>query len=179
MMTRPWLLAGAFVGVVATGVVVSNIYGYGARWSIAGVVAFGVLGWLVSRRCTHRYATLLPPVRDGNPERDHARWYCDRCGRTWDAGFEATTRPRVIYNGFDEQKAVQAAIRADANDKQRRRLATQRGAGAGVAVARPRQPKHATVNRPGPRALEHVLEHRAVGFGDDARPLVTARRGRK
>jgi len=48
------------------------------------------------------HATLLPPVRGGGPDRDHARWYCDRCGKTWDSGLESSTRPRVIYDGFDE-----------------------------------------------------------------------------
>jgi len=184
MMNRPWLLAGAVVGVAAIGVAASNesnVLG-GTPGILAALLATGVLAGLASRRCTHRYATLLPPVRDGNPERDHARWYCDRCGRTWDAGFESTTRPRLIYNGFDEQKAVQAAIRADANDKQRRRLATQRGAGAAAGMNRQRQPKPAPVSRPGPRPLEHKREHmldqRAVGFRDDARPSVAARRAR-
>ena len=62
-------------------------------------------------------------MRGGGPDRDHARWYCDRCGKTWDSGLEPSTRPRVIYDGYDEHKAVRAAARADSRDKQRRRLA--------------------------------------------------------
>ena len=170
MGTKTWLLAGAFVGVVASGTAVWN----GAPWGIATLIASAAILWLISRQCTHRYATLLPPVPDSGPERDHARWYCDRCGRTWDSGLQATTRPRVIYNGYDEQKAVQAALRADTLDKQRRRLATERG-----GMSRPRVAKPAAASRPGPRPLEHVLEQRAVGYGDDARPFVAASRDRK
>jgi hypothetical protein len=96
------------------------------RWGVAGFAGAALIGWLLSFRCTHRYATLLPPVRDGGPERDHARWYCDRCGATWDSKLEPSTRPRVIYEGYDERKAVLAAERADSLDKQRRRLATKR-----------------------------------------------------
>jgi hypothetical protein len=153
MLAHPWLLSSAFV---------------------AAVLAVGALGLVISRRCTHRYATLLPPVRSAGPDRDHARWYCDRCGRTWDADFESTTHPRVIYEGHDEQQAMHAAIRADAFDKRRRQLASQRG---DAGSKRRRISKPATVTRIGPKPIEHVLEQRAVGT-NDARPFVAARRAR-
>ena len=157
MLAHPWLLTGAVT---------------------AALLAVGALGLVISRRCTHRHATLLPPVRNAGPDRDHARWYCDRCGRTWDADLESTTHPRVIYQGHDEQKAVDAAIRADAFDKRRRQLATQR---ADTRPSRSRPSKPASITRIGPkpveRPLEHVLEQRAVGT-DDARPFVAARRKR-
>ena len=168
MRTHPWLLAGGVVGLVAAAVTVSQW----SRWGVVALGAAGALGFLLTFRCTHRYATLLPPVRGGGPDRDHARWYCDRCGKTWDSRLEPSTRPRVIYDGYDEQKAVRAAARADALDKQRRRLATKRGGG------RQRPSRPATVPRPGPRPVEAVLEQRAVGYGDHetARPFAAARR---
>ena len=142
-------------------------------WAVVGVAAVTFL-FLALGRCSHRHATLQPPVRGAGPDRDHARWYCDRCGRTWDAGMESSTRPRVIYAGYDEHKAVKSAVRADALDKQRRRLATKRG-GSGHRPARP-----VTVARRGPRPLETVLDQRAVGFTehDSARPFAAMRRAR-
>ena len=67
-------------------------------------------------RVAARIGTPRCCLRSGaaGPDRDHARWYCDRCGRTWDAAFESATRPRVISTGHDEAKAVKAAARADA-----------------------------------------------------------------
>jgi transposase-like protein len=168
MRTHPWLLIGGSIGVLATAVTI----GQWTRWGVVALVAMAVLGWLLTFRCTHRYATLLPPVRDGGPDRDHARWYCDRCGKTWDSGLASSTRPRVIYSGHDEQKAVLAAARADSLDKQRRRIATKRTSGA-KRTSRP-----APASRPGPRPVEAVLEQRAVGFDDheSARPFAAVRR---
>jgi len=168
MRTHPWLLAGGFVGLLAAALTVSQW----SLWGVIALVAAGILGGLLSFRCTHRHATLLPPVRGGGPDRDHARWYCDRCGKTWDSGLEPSTRPRVIYDGYDEHKAVRAAARADALDKQRRRLATKRGS------SRPRPSRPSPVSRPGPRPVEAVLEQRAVGYADHepARSFATARR---
>ena len=168
MQTRPWLLAATFVGLVASGVALT----YAGRWGLAALVLLALVVLALTRRCSHKFATLLPPVRDGGPERDHARWYCDRCGHTWDAGLESNTRPRVIYDGYDENKAVRAAARAEALDKQRRRLATKRG------TTRQRTVKPAIAGRPGPRPLQNMLEQRAVGFSDDARSYVAARRAR-
>jgi hypothetical protein len=169
MRTHPWLLAGGFIGLLVAVFTVSQW----SRWGVVALVAAGILGWLVSFRCTHRHATLLPPVRGGGPDRDHARWYCDRCGKTWDSGLEPSTRPRVIYDGYDENKAVRAAARADSLDKQRRRLATKRG-----GSNRPRPARPAPVSRPGPRPGQAVLEQRAVRYADrePARPFATARR---
>jgi hypothetical protein len=169
MRTRPWLQAAAFIGLLAGSVALS----YAGRWGLAALVLAALAAFVLSRRCTHRFATLLPPVRDAGPERDHARWYCDRCGHTWDAGLESNTRPRVIFDGYDENKAVRAAARAEALDKQRRRLATKRG------TTRQRPVKPASAARPGPRRLQTMLEQRAVGFADDARPYVAARRARE
>lgn len=154
MRTHPWLSAVSFVGVLGAGITLTQW----TRWGLVALIATVTLGWLLSFRCSHRYATLQPPVHGAGPERDHARWYCDRCGKTWDSGLEPSTRPRVIYNGYDENKAVKAAARADALDKQRRRLATKRGGNR----QRPVRPAVAAASRnstrPGPRPLEVVLE---------------------
>jgi hypothetical protein len=80
IMTRPWLLAATLIGAVASGTAISN----GAAWGIVPLLAFGTVAVLMSR-CPHEDATLLPSVRNAGPDRDHARWYCDRCGRTWNA----------------------------------------------------------------------------------------------
>ena len=122
MRAHPWIVLGAFAGMLAAAITVSQW----TRWGVVGVIGLSLLAWMLSFRCTHRYATLLPPVRDAGPDRDHARWYCDRCGATWDSKLEPSTRPRVIYEGYDESKAVLAAERAESLDKQRRRLATKR-----------------------------------------------------
>ena len=141
-------------------------------WTLIGVIAVVAVAVSVTllRRCSHRYATLQPPVRGGGPDRDHARWYCDRCGRTWDAGLESSTRPRVVFEGYDENKAVRAAVRAEALDKQRRRLANKRAGGSR------NRPRTVHVPRTGPRPLETVLEQRAVGFADDAARSFTSMR---
>ena len=168
MRARPWLFAAAFVVLVAAAAAVS----YWSRWGLAGIVVAAMAGLVLTRRCTHRYATLLPPVRDAGPDRDHARWYCDRCGRTWDAHLESTTHPRVIYTGYDEHKAVKAAARAEGLDKQRRRLADKR---AGGSRRRPMKPA-VVAQRTGPRPVETVLDQRAVG--DTTRTFSAVRTGR-
>ncbi|HXT68358.1 MAG TPA: hypothetical protein VN700_01275 [Vicinamibacterales bacterium] len=169
MRTHPWLLVGSIGVTLAAAIAVSQWSGPGG----AAIAAVAGLGWLLSVRCTHRHATLLPPVRGSGPDRDHARWYCDRCGKTWDSGLEPTTRPRVVFDGYDERKAMRASARADSLDKQRRRLATKRGGGSR------RRPAHAPVAaRSGPRPVEALLEQRAVNFTDHetARPFAAVRR---
>lgn len=140
-------------GVVLLTVAIAGLVMFPGAWSsrIAALAAGLLVVALMLRRCSHRNATLLPPVRGEGPDRDHARWYCDRCGATWDATLEPASRPRLIYNGYDESKAVRAAARADALEEQRRRLAVRRAgwdAPARQARTSPRQP--AT----GPRPIE-------------------------
>ena len=162
------VMTAAYIAALATGAFI----GWWTQWSVGAATAI-TLAWLVSRRCTHRYATLLPPVRGAGPDRDHARWYCDRCGRTWDAAFESATRPRVISTGYDEAKAVRAAARADALDKQRRRLSAKRSA------ARPRSTRPVPAPRTGPRPIAaSPVEPRVVAYTehDTARPFPSVRR---
>jgi hypothetical protein len=137
------LLALAIVGLVM----------FPEAWSsrVAAIAAGVLILVLMTRRCAHRHATLLPPVKGAGPDRDHARWYCDRCGVTWDATLEPVSRPRLIYNGYDESKAVRAAARADALEEQRRRLAVRR---AGWAAPPTRPDRPAATRASGPRPLE-------------------------
>ena len=78
-------------------------------------------------RCAHRGPlALLPPVTDTNGDRLPARWFCDRCGRTWTAEFEHDRKPVPKFVGFDEKKAARAAERAFLLEEQRRSIALQR-----------------------------------------------------
>ena len=120
------LLIAIAVGVVA------------APWLRFLVGAGSLLGAAVvvtMARCHHRHATLLPPVHGAGPDRDHARWYCDRCGHTWAATFVPETKPRLIYGGYDEHKALRSAARADALERDRRRLAVKRAGWAQTSAA--------------------------------------------
>lgn len=123
------------------------------RWTLA-LAFMGVGVILQASVCTHRHVTLLPAVKGAGADRDHARWYCHRCGRTWNAAVEANTRPRLIYGGHDETLAVRAAARADALERERRRLAAKR---AGWASGQIRQsPPSSRQTQTGPRRIEAV-----------------------
>ena len=123
------------------------------RWSLAlSLTAVAVL--VQASVCGHTHVTLLPAVHDAGPDRDHARWYCDRCGRTWAASFGTTTRPRLVYGGHDESLAVRAAARADALERERRRLAAKR-AGWASGPARHTPPSPRPLHR-GPQRLGSV-----------------------
>jgi hypothetical protein len=106
---------------------------------VAGALAISFIGWWtlpvgigvvaaawVGGHCWHRDVSLLPPVPGAEPERAYARWYCNACGATWAAGLESTTRPRTLHAGYDQDKAQQAAARADLLERERRRLAIER-----------------------------------------------------
>ena len=77
---------------------------------------------------------LLPPTTDDAGGRVPARWFCDRCGKSWAAAFDHEKRPTPKFTGYDPTKAVQAAKRADELAASRRSLAVKR---AGVESARP------------------------------------------
>jgi hypothetical protein len=123
------------------------------RWTLALVLtASGVV--LQASVCTHRHVTLQPAVRGAGPDRDHARWYCHRCGRSWNASVETNTKPRLTYGGHDETLAIRAAARADALERERRRLAVKR---AGWASGQVRQsPPSSSEALAGPRRIEAV-----------------------
>ena len=145
------VLVLAISAAVVSGTWLQMALGLGALVAVAGVIAM--------MQCHHRHATLLPPVHGAGPERDHARWYCDRCGHTWAAAFEPETRPRLIYGGYDERKAQRSAARADVLEKERRRLAVKR---AGWGQTSPAHSTQAVAGaRSGPRSLEVVPLRRA------------------
>ena len=146
-------MAGRFAfGVALLALAIAGLVMFPGTWSsrIAALAAGALILVIMTRRCAHRHPTLLPPVKGAGPDRDHARWYCDRCGVTWDATLEPVSRPRVIYNGYDESKAVSAAARADALEEQRRRLAVRR---AGWATP-PTRAQRASSRAAGPRPVE-------------------------
>jgi len=148
------------LGVVAVLVLALSAAVASGLWlqlSVALGALVAVAGAIVLMQCHHRHATLLPPVHGAGSDRDHARWYCDRCGHTWAATFEPETRPRLVFGGYDERKAQRSAARADVLEKERRRMAVKR-AGWGTQAA----PGHAAAgSRSGPRPLEVVQMRRA------------------
>ncbi len=101
-------------------------------WTLPLGLTVVAAAWL-GGRCWHRDVSLLPPVPGGGPDREYARWHCNGCGATWASGLESTTRPRVMYLGYDQAKAGQAAARADTLERERRRMAIER---AGLAKAK-------------------------------------------
>lgn len=115
------VIAGILVAIAA-GVAVAPWL----RFVVGAASLLGAVVVVVMARCHHRNATLLPPVHGAGPDRDHARWYCDRCGHTWPATFAHDTRPRLIYGGYESHKALRSAARADALERDRRRLAVKR-----------------------------------------------------
>jgi hypothetical protein len=94
--------------------------------------AIAVAGWRLVP-CRHPGPLgLLPPRHDGDAEVP-ARWFCDKCGRSWPAQFERDHHPIYRFAGYDPNKAKAAARRADELLRQQRALAVRR---AGLAVRR-------------------------------------------
>ena len=156
MRLHPLGMFAVFVLAVAAALV-SPLW---LRWLLAGGAVAAAAGLLLLRQCGHQHATLLPPVHGAGPERDHARWYCDRCGQTWAAGFAAETKPRVIYSGYDENKAQRSAARADTLERDRRRMAVKRAGWGQTAAAHAGSP---TRSGSGPRPIEVVQLRRRSG----------------
>ena len=114
------LLIVAVAGAVGLGLA-------GVSWlgvpAVAGVVTVMVL----LKACRHSGPlALLPPTTDFTGARQPARWYCDRCGKTWEAVFERSQTPIQRFTGYDEAKAVGAAKRASELADRRRALAVDR-----------------------------------------------------
>jgi hypothetical protein len=114
------LLILAVAGAVGLGVA-------GVSWmgvpAVGGVVALTA----ILKTCRHSGPlALLPPTTDFTGARQPARWYCDRCGKTWEAVFERSQTPVQRFTGYDEAKAVGAAKRAAELADRRRALALDR-----------------------------------------------------
>jgi hypothetical protein len=156
---------------IVIALVVGSIAGPWLRWIVGLASIAGAVALVVATRCDHRHATLLPPVHDAGPDRDHARWYCDRCGQTWPATFASDTKPRLIYRGYDEHKALGSSARADLLEKERRRLAVKRAGWARTPAAQaPAQAEQRSASRPleivpRPGRSAHTLSAAAGGTG--------------
>lgn len=85
-------------------------------------------------RCRHPHPALHPPTVDFQGRRHPPHWYCDDCGRTWDAVFNHDAVPVQRFTGYDQSKAVDAARRADQVERELRRLAASR---SGLVASRP------------------------------------------
>jgi hypothetical protein len=99
--------------------------------ALAGVAGVALLGgaWWMLARCRHRDRLgLLPPTTLADGTRLSARWYCDECGKTWNASFERDTAPVVKFTGYDQSKAP-AAARQAAELRERQQAAAVRRAG--------------------------------------------------
>ena len=106
------------IALIATGSAVLGILLGVALAPLVGAYAF---------RCHHPGPLgLLPPTTEADGTRLPARWFCDRCSRTWPAGFEHEHRPIPRYEGFDQSKAPEAARRADDLYKKTHAMALRR-----------------------------------------------------
>jgi hypothetical protein len=86
-------------------------------------------------RCHHNDRLgLLPPTTLADGSRLPARWYCDGCGKTWNAVFDRDTAPVVRFTGYDQSKAP-AAARHAADLRDRQQAAAVRRAGYAVRRA--------------------------------------------
>jgi hypothetical protein len=143
------------------------------RWTLVVIAALAVTA-LAARRCPHRHATLQPAIPGAGPDRDHARWYCDQCGHEWAAGISLDRKPRTVFEGYDEQKAMRGAARADAVERQRWRLASRR---AVAERRRERPPVPISPARSRPQAVG--FQPRAATFPEPAglKAFNSSRRG--
>lgn len=92
----------------------------------AGLAILIASAWRLSG-CRHPGRLgLMPPVRNPDGSRTVAQWYCDACGRSWPANLEQPRRIVQKFAGHDEQKASDAAQRADALAARRRQDAVAR-----------------------------------------------------
>lgn len=145
--------------------------------AVAGAVGLGLAGvtWLgvpavagvatvaaMVKTCRHPGPlALLPPITDFTGARQPARWYCDHCGKTWDAVFERSQTPVQRFTGYDETKAVGAAKRAAELADRRRALALDR---AGLRPQGKRSPKPAAAAKPAaePAAVVQIGQRRRL-----------------
>jgi hypothetical protein len=130
-----WVSAAA-VSVVAVVGAVGGVRGVVILAVVAGGAA---LAWRLSR-CSHSGPLgLQPPVTHPDGTRTPAMWFCDRCGKSWPAGFEQEAHVVRRFVGYDESKAAIAARRAEELSRQQRAMALKRaGYGAGRRARTPR-----------------------------------------
>jgi hypothetical protein len=117
--------------VIVVGVVSVVAVAFAAPVAVAAASGAALLGgaWWLTARCRHTgQLGLLPPTTMADGSRLPARWFCDSCGRTWDASFERDSVPVVKYSGYDQTKAPLAAKQA-ADLRERQQAAAVRRAG--------------------------------------------------
>ena len=126
----------------------------GGLWPLAGLGIVAVSGVCVALRCSHAGPLgLWPATVSDTGEPVPARWFCDRCGKSWPAGFDHGRPPVQKFTGYDESKAVRSALRASELETRQRSLALRR---AGFDQAEPRKSRisaavaHAAMNQPVP-----------------------------
>ena len=110
-------------------------------------------------RCRHSGPLgLLPPLHDETGALVPARWYCDRCGKSWPAVFERDQQPITRFAGYDESKAPAASRRADELARRQRALAMRR---AGIATGLSAERRAAA--RPDPAEIVPIAKSRRFG----------------
>jgi len=107
--------------------------------AVAGAALVGGAWWMVGR-CHHSDRLgLLPPTTLADGSRVPARWYCDGCGKTWDAAFDRDTAPVVKFSGYDQTKAPAAARQAaDLRERQQAAAVKRAGYVTRRAIGRPK-----------------------------------------
>jgi hypothetical protein len=131
-----WMSAAA-VSVLA---VAGAVAGPRAIVLLLALAGGAVLAWRLSR-CPHSGPLgLQPPVTNPDGTRTPAMWFCDRCGKSWPAGFHHEARVVTRFVGYDESKATGAAKRAEELSRQQRALALKRAGYGGARRARTTRP---------------------------------------
>ena len=149
------LLILAVAGAVGLGVA-------GVSWLGVPAVGAAVAVTLVMKTCRHPGPlALLPPTTDFTGVRQPARWYCDHCGKTWNAVFERSQTPVQRFTGYDEAKAVGAAKRAAELVDRRRALALDR-AGLRSPGKRSNRPAAASIAAAETAAVVHIGQRRRL-----------------
>ena len=140
-----WAIVVVSVGAMAA---------FGGLWPLAGLGVVALSGACVALRCSHSGPLgLWPATISDTGEPVPARWFCDRCGKSWPAGFDHGKPPVQKFTGYDESKAVRSAHRAMELEQRQRLLALRR---AGMEHQEPKKPRisaaiaHAAMNQPVP-----------------------------
>jgi hypothetical protein len=133
-------------------------------WPVAIGIGMMSASWPLLR-CRHPGRLgLLPPVSGPDGSRVPARWYCDRCGRSWPAGIAHGPAPLQRFSGYDEAKAVRAAERARELEASQRELAVRRSGVAAPATTASGSPSPKKRTVPfGPRRRPETLRGRLAG----------------
>lgn len=132
----------------------------GGLWPLAGLGVVALSGAFVALRCSHPGPLgLWPATVNDTGESVPAQWFCDRCGKSWAAGFDHGRPPVQKFTGYDESKAVRSAHRASELEQRQRVLALRRAGFEPAEAKRPQQPRISA-------AVAHAAMNRPVSIGD-------------